>query len=91
MLLSRYVAWNAHEPMPGHYVFNGTYDVVKFIEMAQEEGLLVIVRAGKYMTFTDSHSFYDRHNSLFIDMKAELLVPLLILLKYCTNFEGQNA
>ena len=59
MLLSRYIAWNVHEPMPGHYVFTGMYDVVKFIKMAQEEGLLVIVRAGRYLTFTDSLSVHN--------------------------------
>ena len=41
-----YVAWNVHEPIQGTYVFEGMYDVESFIRLAQEQGLLVIVRAG---------------------------------------------
>ena len=32
-------------------MFNGTYDVEKFIKLAQELELLVIVRAGALLTF----------------------------------------
>jgi len=42
----RYVAWNLHEAQEGQYDFNGTNDLVGFIQMAQSAGLLVIVRAG---------------------------------------------
>jgi len=47
--IQTYVAWNGHEPKQGQYVFNGTYDVEKFIKLAQELELLVIVRAGPYI------------------------------------------
>lgn len=42
----RYVAWNMHEAQEGKYDFNGSNDLVGFIQMAQSSGLLVIVRAG---------------------------------------------
>ena len=48
-LINRYVAWNAHEPTQGHYVFEGMYDIEKFIKLAQAQDLLVIVRAGLYI------------------------------------------
>ena len=46
LIAKRYVAWNVHEPKQGQYVFAGMYDVEKFIKLAQELDLLVIVRAG---------------------------------------------
>lgn len=44
-----YVAWNIHEPQKGVFCFEGMADIVKFIETAQELGLLVIVRPGPYI------------------------------------------
>ena len=44
-----YVPWNFHEPFPGVYDFEGDHDLVKFISIAQEVGLLVILRAGPYI------------------------------------------
>ena len=44
-----YVPWNFHEPFPGLYNFDGDHDLVKFISIAQEVGLLVILRAGPYI------------------------------------------
>lgn len=46
--VSTYVFWNVHEPKPGTYDFSGQYDVAAFIQMAQEEGLYVILRPGPY-------------------------------------------
>ena len=46
---SRYVAWNRHEPIPGHYDFDGILDVREFILTAQRLGLHVIVRPGPYI------------------------------------------
>lgn len=47
--LQTYVAWNMHEAQEGKYDFNGSNDLVGFIQMAQSSGLLVIVRAGPYI------------------------------------------
>ena len=44
-----YVPWNYHEDQPGMYNFDGERDLPKFIQAAQEVGLLVILRAGPYM------------------------------------------
>jgi beta-galactosidase len=46
--ISTYVFWNAHEPKPGVYDFNGMLDVTEFVRTAQEEGLYVILRPGPY-------------------------------------------
>ncbi|MBR5529817.1 MAG: beta-galactosidase [Oscillospiraceae bacterium] len=44
-----YCAWNLHESKPGEFCFEGRADVEKFIEIAEKEGLYVIVRPGPYI------------------------------------------
>ncbi len=44
-----YVAWNVHEPKKGEFCFEGIADLKKFIELAQELGLWVIVRPSPYI------------------------------------------
>ncbi|MGC4030979.1 MAG: beta-galactosidase [Tepidisphaeraceae bacterium] len=41
-----YGFWNAHEPYPGQFRFDGMLDVVSFIELAGSLGLNVIYRPG---------------------------------------------
>lgn len=43
-----YMFWNNHEPMPGHFRFDGEQDVREFCEIAQEEGMWVVLRPGPY-------------------------------------------
>ncbi|MFC5401386.1 glycoside hydrolase family 35 protein [Cohnella soli] len=44
-----YVAWNLHEPREGEFCFEGIADLERFIEIAAEVGLLVIVRPSPYI------------------------------------------
>ncbi len=44
-----YVPWNLHEPKPGEFRFDGMLDLVRFIKLAQELGLYVIVRPSPYI------------------------------------------
>ncbi len=44
-----YVPWNFHEPKKGEYCFDGMLDIERFIQIAQELGLYVIVRPGPYI------------------------------------------
>jgi beta-galactosidase len=44
-----YVAWNFHEPTPGTYDFTGWRDVARFVALAAEQQLDVIVRPGPYI------------------------------------------
>ncbi len=46
--VATYVFWNVHEPHPGQYVFDGAADVARFVRIAQEVGLYVILRPGPY-------------------------------------------
>ena len=48
-VVQTYVPWNFHNPFPGVYRFEGDYNVVEFIQTAQDVGLLVILRAGPYV------------------------------------------
>lgn len=44
-----YVAWNFHEEKEGEFNFEGDRDLGRFIEIAQELGLYVIVRPSPYI------------------------------------------
>lgn len=45
----RYVPWNFHEPVQGMYSFEGDRDLEHFLHLANETGLLVILRPGPYI------------------------------------------
>ena len=44
-----YVFWNYHEMEEGKFDFKGNKDIAKFCDLAQEEGMWVIVRPGPYV------------------------------------------
>ncbi|XP_058247195.1 beta-galactosidase-1-like protein [Hemibagrus wyckioides] len=44
-----YVPWNFHEPVQGMYSFEGDRDLEHFLHLANETGLLVILRPGPYI------------------------------------------
>lgn len=44
-----YVAWNFHSPAPGTYDFTGWRDLPRFVELAGEQGLQVLLRPGPYV------------------------------------------
>jgi len=41
--------WNVHEPQPGVYDFSGQNNLSYFLQLAQDTGLSVILRAGPYI------------------------------------------
>ncbi|HDY90291.1 MAG TPA: beta-galactosidase [bacterium] len=47
--VSTYVFWNAHEQIQGQFNFEGNLNLRKYILLAQECGLYVIVRPGPYV------------------------------------------
>jgi beta-galactosidase len=47
--ITTYVFWNIHEPEKAHFNFKGEADIARFIKIAQEEGLWVILRPGPYV------------------------------------------
>ena len=44
-----YIPWNFHEPKKGVFEWNGIHDFCRFIEIAQELGLYLIVRPAPYI------------------------------------------
>ncbi len=52
-MISTYVPWIWHEPQPGCFDFQGTThprrNVVRFIELARDQGLLIFMRPGPYV------------------------------------------
>lgn len=47
--VSTYVEWSLHEPEPGQFNWAGDVDLVNFLNIAQEEDLLVLLRPGPYI------------------------------------------
>lgn len=47
--IETYVPWNLHEPQPGNFVFSGMLDLPKFLEIAHDLDLLVLLRPGPYI------------------------------------------
>lgn len=47
--IGTYVFWNVHEPQKGEYNFAGNNDIAAFIQIAQEEGLWVVLRPSPYV------------------------------------------
>ncbi|XP_037530240.1 beta-galactosidase [Nematolebias whitei] len=47
--IQTYIPWNYHEESPGQYNFTGDRDVEYFLKLAQDTGLLVILRPGPYI------------------------------------------
>ncbi|KAI7736627.1 hypothetical protein M8C21_025712 [Ambrosia artemisiifolia] len=48
-VIETYVFWNAHEPSPGNYNFEGRYDLVRFLKTVQKAGLYAHLRIGPYV------------------------------------------
>ncbi|XP_075490704.1 beta-galactosidase 8-like [Primulina tabacum] len=47
-VIQTYIFWNLHEEVRGQYDFEGRKDVVKFVKLIGEAGLLVHLRIGPY-------------------------------------------
>lgn len=47
--IQTYVPWNYHEESPGRYSFSGDRDLEYFLQLANDVGLLVILRPGPYI------------------------------------------
>ncbi|WP_130858702.1 glycoside hydrolase family 35 protein [Gracilibacillus phocaeensis] len=44
-----YIPWNLHEPQEGQFYFEGMADLTAFIELAEKQGLFVILRPTPYI------------------------------------------
>lgn len=44
-----YIPWNFHEPKQGEFLWDGMHDICRFIELAQELGLYIIIRPSPYI------------------------------------------
>jgi beta-galactosidase len=44
-----YIPWNVHEPEKGEFHFEGMWDIQKFVKIAEELGLYVILRPSPYI------------------------------------------
>ncbi|KAJ9189571.1 hypothetical protein P3X46_000846 [Hevea brasiliensis] len=54
-VIQTYVFWNVHEPVQGHYHFQGQYDLVKFIKMIGKHGMYATLRVGPFIEAEWNH------------------------------------
>lgn len=47
--VTTYVEWSLHNPRDGEYTWSGIADLERFIRLAADENLLVILRPGPYI------------------------------------------
>ncbi|EDW03037.1 beta-galactosidase [Drosophila grimshawi] len=47
--LDTYVEWSLHNPHDGEYDWEGIADIVRFLEIAQEEDFYIVLRPGPYI------------------------------------------
>ena len=47
--IETYIFWNEHEQLEGIYNFDDQYNIFEFFQLAQQIGLLVILRPGPYV------------------------------------------
>ena len=47
--IETYIPWNFHEPNKGDFLWDGMHDICRFIELAQELGLYIIIRPSPYI------------------------------------------
>jgi beta-galactosidase len=47
--IETYLPWNLHEPEPGRLVLDGFLDLPRWLRLAQEEGLHVLLRPGPFI------------------------------------------
>ncbi|TSR51429.1 Beta-galactosidase [Bagarius yarrelli] len=86
-LMKMYVPWNFHESVQGVYNFKGDRDLEYFLHLANETGLLVILRPGPYICaewemveneygsyFACDHNYMRSLNSLFRNFLGEDVV-----------------
>lgn len=48
-VVETYIPWNMHEPRKGEFCFDGMLDIGRFVGLAQELGLYVILRPSPYI------------------------------------------
>nr|CAG30724.1 putative beta-galactosidase precursor [Hordeum vulgare] len=53
--IETYVFWNAHEPEPGKYNFEGRNDLIKFLKLIQSHDMYALVRIGPFIQAEWNH------------------------------------
>ena len=68
-----YVEWSSHEPEYGHYYFSGQNDIKKFIQLAHQQGLYVLLRPGPFIGKIHLKVFHDNCYFLFLSIGGILV------------------
>ncbi|KAH9397269.1 Beta-galactosidase-1-like protein [Tyrophagus putrescentiae] len=83
--IQTYVQWNTIERKPGHFDFSGANNLTRYIQMAQEEDLLVILRIGPFIDAEHAHPSLrsmDPHWVAAVERYMSVLLPRIKPLLY---------
>ncbi|KAK1633099.1 hypothetical protein QYE76_007414 [Lolium multiflorum] len=53
--IETYTFWNAHEPEPGKYNFEGRNDMIKFLKLIQDNNMYAVIRIGPFIQAEWNH------------------------------------
>ncbi len=74
--IAAYIFWNYHESMPGKFDFKtGNRDIARFIKIAQEEGMWVLLRPGPYVCAEWDFGGIPPYLLKFPDIKVRCMDP----------------
>ncbi|ULL15391.1 beta-galactosidase [Paenibacillus sp. H1-7] len=73
-----YVAWNIHEPAEGQFCFEGIADIERFVQLAGELGLHVIVRPSPYICAEWEFGGLPAWLLGYTDMRLRCIDPLYL-------------
>ncbi len=98
--LETYMCWNLHEPHEGKFDFSGMMDFVRFIKIAQELGLYVILRPGPYICaewdngglphwlMNKENLEFRRYNKVYLEYVQKYFDQIMPLIKPLQYDEG---
>ncbi len=73
-----YIPWNLHEPEEGVFDFSGGKDIVRFVRLAQEMGLMVILRPTPFICAEWEFGGLPAWLLRYKDMKVRTNTPLFL-------------
>ncbi|MCO5547441.1 hypothetical protein L7F22_000890 [Adiantum nelumboides] len=101
-VIETYVFWNGHEPVRREYCFGGRYNLLKFVKLVEEAGLMLFLRLGPYVCaewnfgglpvwLRDVPDIVFRTNNTFFQEEMSLFVQKIVsLLKDNNLFSWQG-
>ncbi|KAE9456995.1 hypothetical protein C3L33_11095, partial [Rhododendron williamsianum] len=89
-VIDTYVFWSGHEPSPGNYNFEGSYDLVHFVKTAQKLGLYVMLRIGPYVCAEWNFGYSVTLSIVLAAAMQKFTTKIVAMMKKRNLFESQG-